>query len=237
MHGVSSSNVATMWQLNCYDKRPRCVLHGLTVQRRPSESPAKGTSDGPPQHYPTRGVPGKGRDGALLPHRRRLRPPQPAREHVWLAQAALGLGGTDARPPAAVAGRGERAVLPARCREVLRAPLPGRGGAPPFLVAPTREEAAALPGAVAAGGPGGARGRAGDPHRGLDAAFRAASQAGRAVGRVSRSSVGRVGIVRRLRGEAAPPVLDQPRPTLLRTYRRQRRGRAPGARALGGGKP
>ena len=32
--------------------KPRCVLHGLTVQRGPSEPSTKGTSDGPHPAYP-----------------------------------------------------------------------------------------------------------------------------------------------------------------------------------------
>src|ERR671912_193700 len=42
-----------------------------------------------------------------------------------------------------------------------------------------------------------------------------------------------VGIVRRIRGEAAPHLLDQPRAHLLRAERGQRRGRALGAGAFG----
>ncbi len=34
----------------------------------------KGTSDGPPEHYPTGGPPGSGRDRAVLPHGSRLHP-------------------------------------------------------------------------------------------------------------------------------------------------------------------
>src|SRR5215203_3670881 len=132
---------------------------GHEIERAIIDSPHQGATDGPTQPYPTPRPHGRGRDGAVLPHRRRLRPPQPAGGHVRIAQAALGLGGADARPPAAAAGRGERAVVPARRREVLRTPLPGRGRAPSFLLAPPREEAASLPGAVAADGRRGARGR------------------------------------------------------------------------------
>jgi hypothetical protein len=57
----------------------RCVLHGLTVQREPSEPSAKGTSDGPSPAYPLAPPPGRGSDRALLPHRRCLRPSQPSR--------------------------------------------------------------------------------------------------------------------------------------------------------------
>src|SRR3712207_134392 len=49
--------------------KTRCVLRGLTVQRRPSEPSTKGTSDGPHPAYSLAGPPGRGSDRAFLPHR------------------------------------------------------------------------------------------------------------------------------------------------------------------------
>ncbi len=76
----------------------------------------------------------------------------------------------------------------------------------PLFVPPEGTRAPALPGAAAPRGAGGARGRAGDADRGLDALGGLAPQAGRAVGWLGgvllRRGVGRVGIVRRLRGQA-----------------------------------
>ena len=43
-----------------------------------------------------------------------------------------------------------------------------------------------------------------------------------------------MGLLRRLRGEAAPRLLDQPRAPLLRAHGSERRGRAPRAGAAGG---
>jgi hypothetical protein len=60
------------------------------VERGTSDSPAKGTSDDPLEHYPIGDTPGRGHDRALLPHRRRLHPPRSRRRRaLLLAQAAL----------------------------------------------------------------------------------------------------------------------------------------------------
>src|SRR3712207_786285 len=49
------------------------------VERGPLiDSPHQGAIDGPPQPYPTPRPHGRGSHGALLPHRRRLPPPQPS---------------------------------------------------------------------------------------------------------------------------------------------------------------
>src|SRR5215210_9147175 len=114
----------------------------------PSESPAKGTPDGPPKHYPTGGPPGRGRDRAVLPRGRRLPTPQPEGGRVRGAQAALGLGGPGPRPLPAASRRGERALVPTRRGEVLRALVPRGGWAPPLLLPPPPAQAASLPGAV-----------------------------------------------------------------------------------------
>src|SRR5215203_573943 len=70
---------------------PRCVLHGLTIQRGPSEPSTKGTSDGPIPAYPLTPRPGRAYDRAFLSHRRRLPPPQPrgARRYECLSQQWL----------------------------------------------------------------------------------------------------------------------------------------------------
>src|SRR5215208_5863053 len=44
---------------------PRCVLRGLGVKRGPSESPTKGTSDGPSAAYPHPRLPGRGDHGPV----------------------------------------------------------------------------------------------------------------------------------------------------------------------------
>src|SRR5215204_191421 len=74
---------------------PRCVLRGLTVERGPSEPSTKGISDGPSAAYSHPRLPGRGRHGPVLPHRRRLHAPQPEVSKPRLSQEALGLGGTD----------------------------------------------------------------------------------------------------------------------------------------------
>src|ERR687894_1326384 len=113
----------------------RCVLHGLTVQRGPSEPPAKGTSDGPTAAYPLAPPPGRGSERALLPHRRRLRPAQSSRRSTLrIHKAPLGLGGRHPRHVPAAEGRGERTLFLAGCPAVLLASVPGRGGTAPFLL-------------------------------------------------------------------------------------------------------
>src|SRR5919107_3899313 len=115
-------------------------------------SPREGATDGPTQPYPTPRPNGRGPHRPLLPDRRCLRPPQPQREVLRIHKAALGLGGHNPRPLAAASRRGVRALLFARCPEVLLPPVPGGRGASPFLVASQGEEAQALFGAPAPGG-------------------------------------------------------------------------------------
>jgi hypothetical protein len=56
-------------------------------------SPPQGATDGPTQPYPTPPRDGRGSHGALLPHRRRLRPAQPPRRSTLrVHKAPLGLG-------------------------------------------------------------------------------------------------------------------------------------------------
>src|SRR5215203_6134480 len=95
-------------------------------------SPHQGAKDGPTQPYPTPRRHGRGPHRPVLPHRRRLRPPQPQGEALRIHKAACRLGGHNPRPPAAAAGRGVRALLLARCPAVLLPPVPrGRGASHP----------------------------------------------------------------------------------------------------------
>src|SRR5215207_1106340 len=95
-------------------------------------SPRQGATDGPTQPYPTARPNGRGPHRPVLPHRRRLRPPQPQGEALRIHKAACRLGGHNPRPPAAAAGRGVRALLLARCPAVLLPPVPrGRGASHP----------------------------------------------------------------------------------------------------------
>src|SRR5918994_5545213 len=169
-------------------------------------SPRKGATDGPAQPYPTAPRHGRGPERPLLPRGRRLRPSQPPRSKLRVPQAALRLGGHHACALPAVAGRGERTLVPARRPEVFRSPVPRCGGAAPFLVSSTGKEAQALPGAPAAGDPlRGDRGP-GDLARRLDAAFGFASQTGASGGGGPRSRMGQVGFLQRLRRKAAPAL-------------------------------
>src|ERR687898_3310335 len=101
----------------------------------PSESPTKGTSDGPSAAYPHLRLPGRGDHGPVLPRRRHLHAAQPGVAKSRVAQAALGLRGPDVGAFPAASGRRERAVLPARCPEVLLAPVPRDRRAASLLVA------------------------------------------------------------------------------------------------------
>src|SRR5829696_8920576 len=91
-------------------------------------SPHQGAKDGPTQPYPTPRRHGRGPHRPVLPHRRRLRPPQPRREALRASQAACRLGGHRARALPAAEGGGERALLPAGHRAVLLPPVPRGGG-------------------------------------------------------------------------------------------------------------
>src|SRR5215208_2758660 len=129
--------VLGMWS---YHAVPRCVLRGLGVQRGPSDSPPQGARDGPPSAYPLALRSGRSRNRALLPHRRRLPTPQPPCSTLRVPQKALGLGGHLACALATAPRRGERALVPARCSEVLLSPVPRCGGTSSFLPAPAGEE-------------------------------------------------------------------------------------------------
>src|SRR5215203_540107 len=153
-------------------------------------SPHQGAKDGPTQPYPTARPNGRGPQRPVLPHRRRLRPPQPQGEALRIHKAACRLGGHNPRPPAAAAGRGVRALLLARCPAVLLPPVPRGRGASPFLVAPQGEEAQALSGAPQAGGRPRVGRRSGNPPGRLHAAGRAASPPSRPVRRFAGSGVG-----------------------------------------------
>src|SRR3712207_4312142 len=104
------------------------------VERGPLiDSPHQGAIDGPPQPYPTPRPHGRGSHGALLPHRRRLPPPQPSwRSTLRIHKAPCGLRGHDPRTLPTAARRGERTLFLARCREVFLAPVPRSRGAAPF---------------------------------------------------------------------------------------------------------
>src|SRR5829696_9628371 len=118
-------------------------------RKEPSESPAKGTSDGPSAAYLHPRIRGRGDHGPVLPRGRRLRAAQPEMSQPRVAQEALGLRGPDVGALPATEGYRERTLLPAGCREVLRAPVPRSGGDAPFLVPSPGEEAQALFGAAA----------------------------------------------------------------------------------------
>src|ERR671913_2363945 len=199
----------------------------------PSESPTKGTSDGPSAAYPHLRLPGRGDHGPVLPRRRHLHAAQPGVAKSRVAQAALGLRGPDVGAFPAASGRRERAVLPARCPEVLLAPVPRDRRAASLLVASAGEEAQAFSGTLAPHSAARVGRRAREPHHRLDALGSTAPASGFAVGGFRGSCVGEVGIVRRIRGEAAPHLLAQPRAHLLRADRGQRRGRALGGGAFG----
>src|SRR5215203_1538390 len=153
-------------------------------------SPHQGAKDGPTQPYPTPRRHGRGPHRPVLPHRRRLRPPQPEREALRASQAACRLGGHRARALPAAEGRGERALLPAGRRAVLLAPVPRGGGALSFLVPPKGEEAQALLGAPQAGDRSRASGRTGDLACGLYLAGSPASAPGFPVCGFRRGRVG-----------------------------------------------
>src|SRR5215212_4915169 len=123
-----------------------------------------------------------------------------------------------ARALPAAARRGERALLPARRRAVLFALVPWGGGALSFLVSSKGEEAQVLLGAPQAGDRTRAGGRSGDLARGLYLAGSLASAPGFPLGRFRWGGLGEVGVLQRLRGEAAPPVRPQPYPRLLRAH-------------------
>src|SRR5215207_2324262 len=123
------------------------------IERGPSiVSPREGAIDGPTQPYPTPRPHGRGSDRPVLPRGRRLRPSQSPRRTLPIPQAACRLGSHRPRPLPAAARRGEPTLVLARRREVLLAPVPGCGGAAPFLVPSAGEEVAALPGASSAAG-------------------------------------------------------------------------------------
>src|SRR5215210_3129991 len=95
-------------------------------------SPHQGEKDGPTQPYPTPRPDGRGPHGALLPHRRRLRPSQPPCPLLRIHKTPLGLGSHRPRPLPAAAGRRKRTLVLARRPEVLLPPVPRSGGAAPF---------------------------------------------------------------------------------------------------------
>src|SRR5215218_7598639 len=70
------------------------------------------------QPYPTPRPNGRGSDRPVLPHRRRLRPPQSEGANSRLAQEALGLGDHRSHPLAAASWRGVGVLLLARYPEV-----------------------------------------------------------------------------------------------------------------------
>src|SRR5215204_1431709 len=208
----------------------------LRSRKGPSDSPPQGAKDGPSSAYPLALRAGRSANRALLPRRRRLPNPQPPPQALRVPQEALGLGGHLACAPAAAPWRGERALVLARCAEVLLPPVPRGSGDVPFLLQPAGEETQALPGAPAAADRPRARRRPRDPRGGFDAAFGVAPAPGRAVGGLRGSGLGEVGFVQRLRGQAAPALRYQPGSRLLRAHPRQRGGRLPerGTRSRGG---
>src|SRR5215217_3261939 len=217
---------------NSENPSSRCVLHGLRVQRGPSEPSAKGTSDGPSTAYPLARPPGRGSERALLPNRRRLRPPQPPRRsQLRVHKAAFGLGSDRPRSLPAAARRAQRTFFLAGCPAVLLTPVSGGGKAPPFLLQPAGEEAQALFGAAAAGHTPRVGRRAGDVAHRLDVAGSPPSAPGFSVGRLGKlfggSRMGKVGLLLGLRSETAPVVRHQPGAPLLRTHSGKRSGHLP----------
>src|SRR5215203_3040813 len=200
------------------------------IERGPSDSPTKGTSDDPSAAYSHPRFPGRGNHRSVLPYRRRLRLPQPKRAWLPFAQEALRLGGAYPGALAALARCGERTLVLARRPEILFAPVPRSGGAASFLVASKGEKAQALPGAVAPRGPFRDGRRPGDVACGLDAAFGFAPQAGLSGLGFPRRRVGTLGFLQRLWGEAAPRLCHQWGSSLLRAYRRKHRRRPIGRR-------
>ena len=98
-----------------------------------------------PNHNPTPRRDGRGSDRPFLPRGRCLRPSQPLwRSTLRIHKAACGLGSHRACALPAASRRGERTLVLARRREVLLSPVPGSGGAAPFLVPSAGEEAQAL---------------------------------------------------------------------------------------------
>src|SRR3954454_12323180 len=86
-------------------------------------------------------------------------------------KAPLGLGSHHARALPAAARGGKRTLVLARRRAVLLPPVPRGGGTAPFLVASAGEEAQALFGTPAQGGPLRDGRGPGDAARRLHAAF------------------------------------------------------------------
>src|SRR5215207_5476228 len=200
---------------------------GHEIERAIINSPHQGAKDGPTQPYPTPRTHGRGPHGTLLPHRRRLRRPQPPRPLLRLPQASLGLGGHHLGTLSTAAGHRERALVLARCPEVLLASVPRRGWVAPLLVPSALEEAQALPGAPAPRRALRDGRRAGDFARRLYVAFGLAPQAGFSGLGLSGRRVGKVGFVQCLWREAPCAVLDQRSSYLLRAHPRKRRGRLP----------
>jgi hypothetical protein len=147
-------------------------------------------------------------------------------------KAAFGLGDHRPRPLPTTSRGGERALLLARRTKVLLAPVPRGSGALPFLLQPAHEEAQALrmeslrreilPEELV-----------GEPETLLvDSTLlevlhprqvrQSAGSGGKPFGR---SRVGKVGLLRRLRREAAPVVRHQPGAPLLRAHPCQHRRR------------
>jgi hypothetical protein len=87
------------------------------------------------------------------------------------AQAAFGLGSHHPGSLPAASRRGERTLVPARCRKIPRAPFPRSVGFSPFLFSSLHQETAAILETLASRGGGRAGRGSGDFDRRLDAAF------------------------------------------------------------------
>src|SRR4051812_16429924 len=94
------------------------------VKRRPSDAPFEWTSDGQTRGYLASVPLGGGGYGPVLRGRRRLPQPLPPRRALCDPQEGLRFGGNDFGLLPATAGRGERALVPARCRPLLLASIP-----------------------------------------------------------------------------------------------------------------
>src|SRR5215212_11790440 len=113
----------------------------VELERGPSRIPTKGSADGPCSTYTAARSNGRGAHHLVLPHRRRLRHPQPQRTTLRVPQKACRLGGHHPRSLPATARRRVGALFPARRPEVLQRPLPRGGRVSPFLVPSAGKEA------------------------------------------------------------------------------------------------
>src|SRR5215216_3804715 len=139
--------------------------------------------------WPTLSIPatrpaGRGRDRALLPHRRCLRHPQLAPQTLRVYKAPLGFGGHHARALPAASGRRVGAFFPARLHPFFLSAVPRRGRSAPLLVSPEGTQAQAVRRTLETRHRGRTGGRARNHDRGLDILGSLASTPGLSIGGV-----------------------------------------------------